>query len=144
MLLIQRSTRPTTRGRNPARVVLALIVAIIWPSAQILASLHEVSVRHVVCDEHGEVAHVSAPEQGSPAPASSAGTTTTVRDQASATTHEHCPHAGILHRHKSLEAPKQGVAPALALNAGVGEPARYIAPGTRLLLSAPKTSPPLA
>ena len=139
----ERSNGRPVWGKSPSRTLLALFISLVCPTGQIIASLHEASVRHVICAEHGELAHVGA---SGVADAASARTdnSASVRGEASETSHEHCPHAGVLRRQRTLDAPQVGLAPVLVLTAAVGEPARYVAPSTRLLLSAPKTSPPVA
>jgi hypothetical protein len=107
---------------------------------QINASVHEIAVRHVVCAEHGELAHAgqsngpASPDNGSPA----------VQNDRSVSSHEHCPLPGILGRQATLPTAQQGPALVVQLAISPADSGRSVAPGTRLLLSAPKTSPPRA
>ena len=134
-----RRATAATRRASPSRVVLALVVALLGGTEQIIASVHEASVRHVICAEHGEITHVSA-SAGASAPAARA---TVVEGSSSSEEHEHCLQAALQSPRQSPPIVSQGVAPALVASA-LGEPAQYTAPGTRILLSAPKTSPPRA
>jgi hypothetical protein len=138
----ERTVTHAKRRASPSRVVLVVFLALLCPAGRIIASLHEATVRHVICAEHGELAHLSSngPEAGATPPSKAPA----ARGQNTSVDHEHCQQAGVLTRQASTVVLKEAAAPAMVVRAGLGEPARYIAPGTRLLLSAPKTSPPRA
>jgi hypothetical protein len=120
--------------------VLVLVLAALFPAGQVVALVHETSVRHVVCADHGELTHASGAGQVArdgehDAPA--------VRADGSSTSHEHCAQAGVVTQFSPQLPPVASAAPQVIARA-LGEPVRYVAPGTRLLLTAPKTSPPRA
>jgi hypothetical protein len=125
---------------NPLRVALAFVVAALCPTVQIAASLHEAVVRHVVCAEHGELTHVSAVEATLPEGTAQDAVPSATGDHSSSE-HEHCLQVGMVRNVRPQPALTASRAPEV-LTRGLGEPAHYVAPGTRLLLCAPKTSPP--
>lgn len=148
-LMSSRNTRstslPSFRRTRGLRAILVAAVALLFGAEQITAALHEATVGHAVCVEHGELVHIG----GGSAAAKPATLVDTQRGSAlqgdvASLEHEHCGNAGVLGSHPTLPALKEGPAPALTVLAPLGEPARYVSSTTRLLLSAPKTSPPHA
>jgi hypothetical protein len=122
-------------------VALAFALAALCPAGQLAASLHEGMVRHVICADHGELTHVTSTAA---APSSStAPDAPGIEADTSSSEHEHCPQVGMLSRARPQPVRTVSAAPEVLARA-LGEPARYVAPGTRLLLCAPKTSPPTA
>ena len=137
-----RNERPTTatgRRLSPLRAGVALIVSALCQLGQVNASVHEIAVRHVICADHGELAHAGR----SSGPASPDGPPAVQTDR-SVNSHEHCPLPGLLGRHATVPAVQQGADLVVQLAVSSADSGRSVAPGTRLLLSAPKTSPPRA
>jgi len=136
-----RQTPRMARRFSPLRAAVALVVSVLCQLGQINASVHEIAVRHVICAEHGDMAH--AGQSTGPASSESATPATpALQSDRSVSSHEHCPLPGILGRQATLPSAQQGPTPVAQLAAAPAHAGRSVAPGARLLLSAPKTSPP--
>ena len=109
--------------------------------AELAPAGHALLVRHVVCAEHGEATHATAPDDGAVAPpddARSAVASTTASDDE----HEHCRMVVLrgraAHSHSEL-AVRLAPPPALL------DPSRDAAPpAIAVFRLAPKSSPPIA
>jgi hypothetical protein len=131
------------RAKEPVRLLVVVLVATIG-FAPIASSRHELTVRHVVCAEHGELTHVRTT-----AAATTAATQKTAsivkEDGDVADSHEHCTN-GFLVRgrlHVSVVRTAIRYTPPPAVTREVREIA--VNPGRAFVLaSAPKTSPPSA
>lgn len=139
-----RLARRVPTGR-PSRVVLGLVAVLaawVVVLAQLASTLHFALISHEVCAQHGELLHraVGLVPQ------------TTHRDPGAAALpaapdaeHDHCPLLGRRHDHATLIAsPRVELAPPLATLEPAGREGATLTPSrTRLLLSAPKQSPPV-
>ncbi|HVR61808.1 MAG TPA: hypothetical protein VMU50_07895 [Polyangia bacterium] len=135
--------------RTRAAATLSALVLLAVMGAQLQSAWHEMTVRHVICADHGEMtdvpvgrAGIEAREEANalPSPSGSAG----AQDSSPADDHEHCALALII----------RGGTAAPARTAIVRDlppptvpapraPVSVIRPGrTVVLASAPKTSPP--
>lgn len=130
---------------KPARVLLGLAVVLaawVVVLAQLASTLHFALISHEVCAQHGELlhrasglaSHPSHHEPGAAALPAGAGAE-----------HDHCPLLG--HRHDQaavLASPRLELAPPTATLAAAGREGLTLTPSrARLLLSAPKQSPPV-
>lgn len=138
----------TREGRAFQRV-LVMLVAMLSAALQLGSAAHFVLVRHTVCSEHGELVHAGEAHAGSHAGLPSAGDDPTL-DEAAAVDegheHDHCVTSDA--RQASLSFSRCVLWPeaARALPADADPPARCDAaerlPSARILLFAPKNSPP--
>jgi hypothetical protein len=142
----------TARGQRRSRwtAAAALLAAAATLIGQGWTTSHDVAVQHVLCAEHGEVTHVAPARADAPAPSTASAA---ARPAAAAPAgerapceHEHCAVAPVLR--DGADAP-----PARAAISFVPPPPTASAPRTdvvpvrgrsRVLASAPKTSPPAA
>jgi hypothetical protein len=137
--LLDRLRRARTAG------TLSLLALLAVTGAQLSAAWHEMTVRHVVCADHGEMTHVrigSAPAANASAPSGGAG----AQNPATSEGHEHCALALIVRGNTPAPA-RATVARALPPPTVVAPraPMSVLRPGrTFVLASAPKTSPPAA
>ena len=139
---------PPKRRQRPLHIVLSFLLAVLCPVWQIGASIHEAAVRHVVCADHGEMTH-AAPSPGHRSSSHDSGPASRQAgvegDQSGiGHEHEHCPFSGLLRRQASIPTLAASLTTLTFESPAFGEPTIYVAPGTRLLLNAPKTSPPRA
>jgi hypothetical protein len=129
--------------KGAARLLAVALVAVVG-TAPIASTWHEMTVRHVVCAEHGEMTHV---------PASQGLEVTPIRDFASAQRqqtethdgHEHCASGFIVRGRAHLSVVRSVVryTPPPTVVRDVSVP--LACPGRSFVLaSAPKTSPPSA
>ncbi|HEX5100808.1 MAG TPA: hypothetical protein VFV94_14960 [Polyangiaceae bacterium] len=132
------------RGR-PSRVLLGLAVVLaawVVVLAQLASTLHFALISHEICAQHGELLHrasglVAHPSHHEPgAAALPAGIDAE---------HDHCPLLGRRHdQATALASPRLELAPPLAtLDAARREGLTLTPSRARLLLSAPKQSPPV-
>ncbi len=126
-----------------ARLLAAVAVAAVG-FAQFATSWHELTVRHVVCAEHGELTHVSSVSTRAPAQVL-VRTAIQSADLTTAEAHEHC--GFVFAPESSTPSPVVRVAvkfePPPAVAQKPADPAPH--PGRAFVLaSAPKTSPPAA
>jgi len=122
---------------------LALLALVVVMFARFFQVQHELSVRHVMCEEHGELTHLTL--AAAPREASFPGVELDSGEVAAALPHDHCevafapgalPHPRPPRLAATLLDVRPGVAPA---------PAEPTAGGRDVVLaSAPKTSPPRA
>lgn len=123
--------------------VLSLALLTLTASAQVLPALHQLTTRHVVCAEHGELTHVSGAEiEASSEPR---GVDPTLRAAATVEDeHEHCA-VPALGSSPAL-APGDGASACLTLDASaprVGAGSPRAESSLPLLAVAPKLAPPV-
>ena len=141
MRLCVRSHGNMVAIKGAARLLAVALVALIG-TAPIASSWHELTVRHVVCAEHGELTHLRAPQALGVTPihdfGSAKGQPTEALDG-----HEHCASGFIVRGRTHLSVIRSVVryTSPLAVIRDVCAP--LASPGRSFVLaSAPKTSPP--
>jgi hypothetical protein len=141
MRLCVRSHGQIVALKGATRLLAVALVALIG-TAPLASSWHELTVRHVVCAEHGELTHVRASQALGVTPiqdfGSAEGQPTETLDG-----HEHCASGFIVRgrAHRSVVRSVVRYTPPLAVIRDVGAP--RACPGRSFVLaSAPKTSPP--
>lgn len=148
--------RPTKRAfaflaglrRTGAAKLLACLALLAIPAAQAVVTWHEMTVRHVVCADHGELTHVvitgRGAETATDAPSTrSPGFGVARQSPLQAEGHEHCALALVVHNGHQTQpsptaVPNRPPPPVVQTAAKVGSPRGR----TIVLASAPKTSPP--
>lgn len=145
MALPRRPSRARTGAllRSSGARGLALLALVVVMFARFFQVQHELSVRHVFCEEHGELTHLalsSAPRAVSPP-----GTEADSGEVSAALPHDHCE---IAFAPGSLPHPRPPRLAATLLEPSplAAPPRAAPSPGGRdvVLASAPKTSPPRA
>ena len=131
------------RGSDAARLLVVTLIATVG-FAPIASSRHELTVRHVVCAEHGELTHVQTHvHAGTAAEPTRDVVSVSSEDVDAAEGHEHCSD-GFLVRgrlHVSVIRSVVRYTPPPAVAREVRE--TVVSPGRAFVLaSAPKTSPP--
>lgn len=138
--LLDRLRRARTAG------ALSLLVLLAVTGAQLSNTWHELTVRHVVCADHGEMTHVrlSAGAKPGQQAAGAAAPGASAQDPALPEGHEHCALALIVQA--GTQAPARATTARFLPPPPVGAthaPLTVIGPGRIFVLaSAPKTSPP--
>jgi len=133
---------PTSR---PSRVVLglaAVLAAWVVVLAQLASTLHFALISHEVCAQHGELLHRASELVAHPSHHDAGAAALPGGLDAE---HDHCPLLGRRHDHEAvLASPRLELAPPLATLEPAGREGLAVTPSrTRLLLSAPKQSPPV-
>ena len=141
MRLCVRSHGQIVALKGATRLLAVALVALIG-TAPLASSWHELTVRHVVCAEHGELTHVRASQALGVTPIQDVGS---AKGQPTETLdgHEHCASGFIVRgrAHRSVVRSVVRYTPPLAVIRDVGAP--RACPGRSFVLaSAPKTSPP--
>jgi hypothetical protein len=136
---------PRVPTGRPSRVVLGLVAVLaawVVVLAQLASTLHFALISHEICAQHGELLHHAAGRVAHPSHHDAGAAALPASPDAE---HDHCPLLGRRHDHTAtLASPRLELAPPLALleprtrEGLIRTPSR-----ARLLLSAPKQSPPV-
>ena len=134
--------RPRATGAAKLLVVALLAAIVVEP---VVSSWHELTVRHVVCAEHGELTHVPTYRGTSPVRETTSYGSIQVDDTAAITGHDHCGGAFLVRGRANVSVirPEAKYSPPPVVTRVVSDP--VLRPGRAFVLaSAPKTSPPAA
>lgn len=133
---------PTARPPKVLVGVVAVLATWVVVLAQLASTLHFALISHEICAQHGELLHRAAGLGVHPAHQSSGSAALPAAPEAD---HDHCPLLGRRHDHMAvLASPRLELAPPVATLEPAAREGLTVAPSrARLLLSAPKQSPPV-